>query len=316
MSASNAQLILNHLVSSPLLNSETLNKLNPTQFIDAVNKELGQHAHANKVDVGKIRRLEESTLVELLKQTESKEHIHLIMRHGEQDPGPEFKSLSAEDKKIAMMQTGHNESDEITPLSALEFYRTMATLAYIKAQSGYSISIESSGNKRASLPASALAEALNAPISFNSRWDCVNYPSNEQLNKENRRDHLVNGALPWIPKAVNAIIGNGTYERIVSSMQEVLKTPKQSAHISIVFTHTQQTQACCQLLGLEAKRLSNYGFIDITGTNDAKLVSNGFYQVNQTPAPSRSPGTLYSTASKDAQAHQPKEEETKLELKK
>ncbi|KTD61445.1 hypothetical protein [Legionella spiritensis] len=273
-----------HLAESPpitaLLDPGNLSTLSVEQFASRMNAVLFGLTEKYAIDPKHLRPVAKKTIKHFINDFSTHGHCTIIMRHGEQVVDPELSEYDAARKKIIMMQDDHNNNDSITLSSALEFCATFLTFAYIRSKTAARITIESSPNPRAAHPARLMADALACDLEFKESWRCVNYPSDERFEEHGLFRYLNHGTLPWEKEAVDAVVGEGTFDRILTDMQRIFEHPVTSGQIRIIITHTQQTNAVCQLSGMEPVRLNNYGYIAIS--DKATLHPSGFYLPEQT----------------------------------
>ncbi|VEG92458.1 hypothetical protein [Legionella spiritensis] len=273
-----------HLAKEPpvtaLLAPENLSMLSASQFSSRVNNILFDLASKYAIDPKHLRPVVAKAIEHVINDFGTHHLCTFIMRHGEQVVAPELSEYDAARKKIIMMQDDHNDNDSITLSSALEFCATFLTFAYIQSQTAARITIESSPNPRAAHPARLMADALACDLEFRESWRCVNYPADERFEEHGLSRYLNHGTLPWEKEAVDAVVGERAFDRIMTDMQKVLEHPAKSGQIRIIITHTQQTNAVCQLSHLKPVRLNNYGYVAIS--DKATLHPSGFYHPEQT----------------------------------
>lgn len=214
-------------------------------------------------------------LMALLEEDEAK----IFMRHGEQARMGEVHQLSIELEKIEMMRLPDNFESSLTKASIAELMEGMIVWEYLRQKTNRSFIIESSKNKRATLPAYALAYALKTDVNFRENLNCVNYPSEDKMSTLEILKWLPDGTLPWEKQKVDAVVGLGVYEYINDEMEKLLFVHNQHNNVSITITHTQQMNSIAILSGLPATRLGNFGFIALTDKHK-EVFSNGFYKKN------------------------------------
>ena len=267
-------MLANDLLSSILEDQSTLSfisleglkELSVTQFIDEASSLVASLAITNNIDISMIRSIDESMVENLLTALKANNSTALmIMRHGSQNLGEQIFNMGAAEKKIIMMQKEHNTTDGITLESAFEFVASIFIFSFLRAKTGCKFEVESSNNLRAVQPAEALKKALGCQLKFFEQWDCVNYPEDNILAENDRASFLKDGAVPWTKKAIDTVIGDGTYDTIQQNVKFALQRSIPSKTIRIIITHTQQINAACQAKGHPAARLGNYGFVAVFG---------------------------------------------------
>lgn len=247
------------------------------QLIDAVEKLQMGYLQQLKIQKASIRRIDAAQLAKLYDHVNAEQGGRFILRHGEQDPGSQIDSLNDEtSKKIAMMQSPHNEQDPIRISSAIEYIGTLMIILYIKSRTRYQPIIESSSNLRAKQPADALGQILKTDVSYPSKWQCVNYRDNAFLDVT----LLDKGTVPWQEKNIDTVVKAGAFAEINQNMLQIKNQPTPLACLELDFTHTQQTQSLCQQSNLPVQRLGNYGFIyqPRDPLKPMIIFENGFYQ--------------------------------------
>ncbi|WP_367608109.1 hypothetical protein [Legionella sp. W05-934-2] len=255
-----------------------LAKLSPRQFVSLINRSQTLLAEQYNISFDQFRPLDVTHVQNILSLAQGQTSLTLVMRHGEQLVSDKHKNLEADKMKIAMMQMPHNQDDGITPASVVELYAQMVLIAYISGKTGFKVSIESSSNKRASQPAELIAKALNCPkVQYSPRWQCVNYPNDQTMAKHQLHQFLDKGSLPWKETNVDAVIGQGVFDSITNNMYEMIQEDVLPNTIRLIITHTQQTQALCEALGLSKDRLANFGFVAIPSNSQAQLYSQGAF---------------------------------------
>lgn len=192
----------------------------------------------------------------------------ILMRHGEQAKSEAVSQLpTAAEQKIAMMRHDENRTAGITSSSYSELEEVLAAFSDQKLN----LTIESSENMRAYLPAEWLSKHLHAPLRTRSIWNCIDYL--DSLPTAELLQILPDGTVPWEQDKIDRVAGPGTYDKISESVEKEL-TP--GPEIRIIITHTQQIQAACKKLGLPLARLSHYGFVLILENGQAHIYPNGF----------------------------------------
>ncbi|MEL7430963.1 MAG: hypothetical protein AAGI90_00325 [Chlamydiota bacterium] len=224
-------------------------------------KRLAKQLHVNNdyrvLDPEKLRFLET-----LLETTPGK----IVMRHGEQQPSKQVESItSLQEKKIAMMRLPDNMQDPPTTRSLVEFFGSMIGFRYIQERLDKDLSILSSKNYRAKIPAELLGGFLNVSTDTKRFLQCINYPPDDQISTQSLLRELSLGMLPWEQESIDFIVGPKTFERIVEDMRTYLEDIQTG--IGIAFTHTQQINATQQLVSSPIRRVNYYGFIAVVGEN-------------------------------------------------
>lgn len=281
---SKSQEILDDIVRT--LNTELKN--NPTLLKDISSEKLVAIIQEKQIDFARQYQFELSKIREanLQKIEALVENLHqqkgglIVLRHGEQDPGTEISTLTdAQKKKVLMMQEPHNTEDPITGASAIEFISTLLTIRYIQANNpNFNFIIETSNNLRAKQPAMALSKFLSLPEpQIEYKWTCINYPADAILPYEELIKYLIDGTIPWDREIIDKIAGNGTYDRIKNDIKRLIDQQLDENTVRIVITHTQQTQAFCEIAGLNKVRLTNYGLIKQPRAKTASLYEEGLY---------------------------------------
>jgi hypothetical protein len=267
-----------------------LAKLSPNHFVNLINRSQALLAAQYDISFDQFRPLDATQVQNILSLAQGQASLTLVMRHGEQLVRDEHKNLAADKRKIAMMQMPANQDDGITPASVVELYAQLMLVAYVSGKTGFQVSIESSSNKRASQPAELIATALkSARVQYSPRWQCVNYPNDKTMAKDQLHQYLDKGSLPWNQTKVDSVIGEGTFDTITNNMYGMLQEEVPENTLRLIITHTQQTQALCEALGFSLDRLANYGFIAIPSSSPAQLYSHGVFtsqvlSVLQTPS--------------------------------
>ena len=252
--------------------------LQPKAFVGLVNRSQKYLAAQFGIKADQFRPLDVSQLEAFLSLAEKQSSLTLVMRHGQQQVSEAIKKLEPAQKKVAMVQPQNNLNDAITLASCVELYAHLMTIAYIRAKTGFNVIIESSINKRASQPAETIAEVLQTEqVTYKSRWDCVNYPDNDAMSNNNLYQYLNNGSLPWLKENVDAVVSEGTYDSITNQMFDMIGDALLPNTIRLVITHSQQTQALCEALGLSEERLLEFGFMAWPNAGHAKLFRKGFF---------------------------------------
>lgn len=299
-----SQRILNTAVETLLEKSaqdpdyyRNLNKTTLQTAISAIQAEVqtklqNQIVLTNQLDTAAVSALKKN----------AKQGVMLEMRHGEQ-LSHNIAGLDAEMAKITQMRRENNTQDEITETSALDFIPTMVVAKYLKDKHGIQISVATSGNRRAIQPAAALAAALEVEAQHDARLDCVDYPEAEVLSDGALKQHLNNGALPWDEKQqkqVDAVCGEGTYQRITDQVSELLDINQLTANqLHLMMTHTQQINAASKAHGQPVSRFNSYGYMGVDrqgqsfvfdkGVSHADVKQTLFNQKTQKPAVNRTP---------------------------
>lgn len=222
-----------------------------------------------------VRRLDPGILHALFDTVSRGEGGQFVFRHGEQDVGSTIAAYDDISKKIVMMQVEHNETDPITISSAVEFMGTLLTLAYLKEKTCYRAQVAASSNCRARQPAETLAKTLEVPFALSPVLACINYPDDTRLDRS-----LLDakGNLEWDKSKVDAVVGEGSFDKITGGVKEILAAPMDEKTITIIMTHTQQLdEFYMKASGASTSgRLSNYGFIYRNNTCVLRC-ENGFY---------------------------------------
>lgn len=185
--------------------------------------------------------------------------------------------LPTVEQKIEMMRLPDNVENALTRASIAEWMAGMIVWEYLKQKTERYFILESSKNRRAEIPASALAYALKTIAKTNTHLTCVNYPSADEMCNEEILKWLPDGTLPWEKQKVDAVIGSGTYEHLTQEMKILLNSAREANAIFIAITHTQQTNAIATLSDLPTIRLGNFGFILFTGKHK-EMFPEGFYK--------------------------------------
>lgn len=223
-------------------------------------------AQKYNIDTAQIRAINLSMVEDLASSIKMGANKQLFFRHGEQ-----AKQEGADNSKIAMMSLPRNQTDPITPLSAIEFISTQLTLLYLQAQTNAECLVEYSANMRAKQPGLALKQCLKAEGCESELLACVNYP---EINDKNKVHLQADGGLDWDKQRVNALLGENTFEKMVETMRSLSERTK----LRVLVTHTQQHQALGTAKGVEVPRLSNYGFLMYDRDSDTlKIYNNGVY---------------------------------------
>ncbi len=225
---------------------------------------------------GSIRNIDPIIVEKLLILLQEKD-IQIYIRHGEQQRTEQVRKLPSIEQKIEMMRLEENLENPLTEESLSEWIEGMIIWKYLQEKTGRSQVLESSKNRRAEIPASALGFALKTQLHFNDALDCVNYPSCQEMSNAEILKWLPDGSLPWKRDKVDAIIGPGTYERITQEMEKLLSSSKDSNTMYFAFTHTQQINAIAAASDLPIVRLGNFGFILITDQH-IEMFTEGFYR--------------------------------------
>jgi hypothetical protein len=223
-----------------------------------------------------IRGIDAEAVEKLISLLEE-DNPHIFMRHGEQQKTEQVQRLSVVEQKIEMMRLPDNIENVLTRASLAEWMEGMIVWEYLKQKTGRRFRLESSKNRRAEIPASALAYALRITADKNCNLNCVNYPSNDEMSNAEVLKWIPDGTLPWEKQTVDAVIGSGTYEHLTREMEILLNSSKEPNAIFIAITHTQQTNAIATLLDLPIIRLGNFGFILFTEKH-TEMFPEGFYK--------------------------------------
>lgn len=246
--------------------ADRFTKMSAEQFRREACLLQAEMAEKYNVDTAKIRAINLSMIEDLVSSVKLSANKQLFFRHGEQ-----AKQEGADNSKIAMMSLPRNQTDPITPLSAIEFISTQLTILFLQAQTKTECLVEYSANMRAKQPGVALQQCLKAEGCESEVLACVNYP---EIN-DNNKDHLqTDGGLAWDKQSVNALLGENTFEKMVETMRSLSERTK----LRVLVTHTQQHQALGTAKGVEVPRLSNYGFLMHDRDSDTlKVYNNGVY---------------------------------------
>lgn len=194
-----------------------------------------------------------------LKEAFQADGPHVVfMRHGTQ--------FSDNPDKIVMMRLPNNMNEPLTTQSMIQATATAVAIAEIARKTGKKIRVVSSENRRALQTAAVIAgaakAATTATLEIDQRLNCVNYPPIDEMSEEELRSHLdAGGSLPWEEDAVDAVCGGGTYQRIMEDIKQMLDETlvQDSNTITIVITHTPQTQAMDTLFWQQPNRLRELG---------------------------------------------------------
>ncbi|MBI2036202.1 histidine phosphatase family protein [Candidatus Microgenomates bacterium] len=212
--------------------------------------ETRQAAKKGLANEGSLKRLEEVF-------QSNGPHV-AFMRHGTQ--------FSDNPDKIAMMRLPNNMTEPLTTQSLIQAAATAVAITEIARKTGKKIRVVSSENRRALQTAAVIAGVAKeiTPVNFevDQRLNCINYPPLDEMVEEELRKYLdAGGSLPWREDVVDAVCGEDTYQRITTNMRQVLdgSLGKGSDIITIIVTHTQQTQAVDTIFGEEPGRLRELG---------------------------------------------------------
>ncbi len=229
------------------------------------------------VDYTNLKRLDPLSVAQLV-QVFGNGGALMVLRHGEQHKSKRVRSIeSAALQKVEMMREPNNVMAPVTLDSAADFVATMIALRYASDVTGRSVCLESSSNCRCVGPMKGLAKILGRRLSYEAKWDCVNYLGANVLSDEELLSLLPTGSLPWDEKLVDAVVGQGTYQRITEEMSYAIAQVPSSC-FRVAMTHTQQTNAICGLRGLPIVRLGYYGFVVVPTSDDgAQLFTHGLY---------------------------------------
>lgn len=197
----------------------------------------------------------------------------IIMRHGTQ-----FSDMP----KIDMMRLPHNMTEPLTDISMAQAVATAVTLSVIAGKLEKPIRVISSENKRALQTAALIAGITGAQFVIDKRLNCVNYPPKKEVSDEELSQLLGpenKGALLWQKEIVDRVCGPGTFERISRDMPRLLARLllQDNNSITIVITHTQQTQAADVLAEDEPVRLRELG-VRLFSPSGSVLVPNGIFK--------------------------------------
>lgn len=241
-----------------------------------------------------VRRLDPGIINTLLDTVSLGEGGQFAFRHGEQDVGPTMAVYNEVNKKVIMMQAEHNETDPITISSAIEFMGTLLTLSYLKEKTGCRAQVTASFNCRARQPAETLAKTLDAPFALSPVLACINYPDDARLDRS-----LLDakGNLEWDKRKVDAVAGEGAFDRITDGVKEILAEPMDEKTIKIIMTHTQQLDEFYRKASgaSSSGRLSNYGFIYRNNTCVLRC-DNGFYHKEMLILQCKAPPTVRASS--------------------
>lgn len=202
----------------------------------------------------------------------------ILIRHGAQHVADEVKTLPPVSQKIRMMQIPNNMDDPLTSSSIAESAGTAYMLRFLSGQTKKPIIIKSSENLRSAEVAAMVARITNAPVTYDKRLNCINYPNSLSddeitglLGSEN------NGALLWKDEAVDAISGKGTFGKITTDVSSLISEGLQSRVINLFVTHTQQTNASDALCHEKPIRWAELGMRVFSGQQNSLLLQNGVY---------------------------------------
>lgn len=244
-------------------------------FLMALQNKVGMEL---KVDINQHRLKEEwqvsggnlARLEEVL--TGDGPHV-VIMRHGTQ--------FSDKPDKIEMMRFPANMKEPLTGISMAQATATGVALAVIARKLGKQIEVISSENERALQTAAIIAGIAEAGLTIDRGLNCVNYPPEKEVSNEKLLDLLGrenNGALLWREDIVDRVCGPGTFQRISRDMSRLLTRLllRDNNVITVVVTHTQQTQAADVFAGNRPSRLRELGMRLFT-PQESTLLPNGIF---------------------------------------
>lgn len=193
-----------------------------------------------------------------------------FMRHGEQNSNV---------SKLEKMQQEHNIKDPLTAKSMAEAAGTAFVLWVLQERTGIPITIKTSGNVRSAQVGAVIAKVTGSRLIYDKWLNCVNYRDdiplealNELLGREN------NGALIWEQKRADTVCseGEGTFQRVTEETAEVLAEGLNSQVLTLLVTHTQQTNALDKQMGEDPTRYDELG-VRLVGKESSQLIKSGFY---------------------------------------
>lgn len=218
-----------------------------------------------QVSSGNLARLEEALFGEGPRV--------IIMRHGTQ--------FSDNPNKINMMRLSHNMTQPLTDISMVQATATGVALAIIAGKLGKPIEVISSENERALQTAALIAGIAGVPLAIDGSLNCVNYPPEKEVSDKKLLELLGpenNGALLWQEKIVDRVCGPGTFQRISRDMPRLLARLllQDNNTITVVITHTQQTQAADVFAEDKPLRLRELG-VRLFTPQKSTLFPNGIF---------------------------------------
>ncbi len=197
----------------------------------------------------------------------------IFMRHGTQ-----FSDLP--DKKDKMRLPA-NMTEPLTDISMAQAVATAVALSVIAGRLGKPLQIISSENERALQTAAIIAGVAGADLIIDRSLNCVNYPPKNEVNDDELNKLLGeenNGALLWQENRVDKVCGPGTFQRISRDMSRLLARLllRDNNAITIVVTHTQQTNAADVVAGNAPLRLRDLGMRTFS-PSESVLIANGIF---------------------------------------
>lgn len=229
------------------------------------------------IEGAKPREIDLVQVAQLAKALQGTGGKVILMRHGTQQIAPDTKELKGATQKIRLMQVPHNREDPLTDVSLAETAGTAYIFRFLSTKLGKPITVKSSENTRAAEVAAFLSYLTNAPAEYDKRLTCVNYPQLPDETIDSLLGEGSNGGLAWNKSIVDAVTGEGSYDRITRDINSVIEEGLKGEGIRIYVTHTQQTNAADLAAGAQPTRLSELGMRVFGHNRQSTLLSQGIY---------------------------------------
>lgn len=213
-----------------------------------------QSAVANELKVGTYRVVSEVQVGHFFVVLEGEEHVAAIMRHGGQQLLDGIGE-SERERKIRMMQRKSNRDNLLTSLSIVETIGASFVWDAVSRRTGIPLELETSANLRSLQVAVIMAAMANdLPVRVNSHFDCPNYP--DTFTEEQEGLLNLDGSISWQEHVIDPVMGRGTYAQVTNDTIAWIreKLAKLAPSLSVVVTHTQQTNAADLFAGEEPTR--------------------------------------------------------------
>jgi hypothetical protein len=208
--------------------------------------------------------------LELVEEVTAMAHhgAHMFKRHGQQD---------STKSKIEQMMLPDNLEDPITLDSAKRFIPELL-LAKFLAYQGIHFRVRSSPNRRALIPAEALADVVGINLEVVVQIQCPIY-----LPEEKRKPGALNpnGSVSYTKEAIDGACGEGTFDEIEENTEEYVSySTAEKGELIVTLGHTQHNVKFNKMLkeqglvSVVAERLGNYGFL-LTTKDKAMICASG-----------------------------------------
>ncbi len=227
-------------------------------------------AVARPVDEGKVSEVRDFI-------AEEKSGL-IVMRHGIQFVEDEERGrLTGAARKIRLMQSPYNSKDPASAQSLAEVASMGIILMHLGKKMQLPVTILSSANVRAADMGGVMSVVNGFRVEIDDRLTCVNYPTNrsdEELEALLGRDNV--GALTWKKEILDSVCGDGTFKTIDSDMRTMIDAHTGTKGLTILITHTPQTNAADVIAGDIPMRMPELGFRVFNGDSSKRFMGNIF----------------------------------------